>query len=302
MKRNGLLMNGKQTCSMTDTPLVSVLISCYNHADYVETCVSSILRQTYPNIELIAIDDGSRDGSPEILERLSKEHGFYFERQENHDLPYTLNKGASLAKGKYICPMNSDDIMFLDKTEKQVRFLEANPDVACCGGNGLVIDADGQVKPDRHNLAPYHEVTFEELFTRTGPGFVGPTGMISLEAFNAVGGYDTQIPVNDLYMWLKLAHSGYRVVGLNDVLVYYRQHGANMQKNVAKMLGGIRQIYALYGDHPKAEAVFSTYLNSAFLNAAKAGDRAFALQLLREIRPRYYSWKIPRGLVRLLLP
>ncbi len=79
-------------------PLVSVLIGSYNHERYIEESINSVLGQTYTNIELLVIDDGSSDGSDTLLSLLSKQQGFFYERQENAGLTATLNRALSRAK------------------------------------------------------------------------------------------------------------------------------------------------------------------------------------------------------------
>ena len=100
-------------------PMVTVLVPAYNHEKYVEQTILSIVNQTYQDFELIVIDDGSSDQTPEILERLSQEHGFYFERQENMGVTKTLNKIISKAKGQYIVGCASDDAMPRNRLEIQ---------------------------------------------------------------------------------------------------------------------------------------------------------------------------------------
>ena len=78
-------------------PLVSVIVPCYNHEKYVEKTIESIVNQTYKNIELIVIDDGSKDNSTIILEKLSRQYNFYYEHQHNIGLPATLNKMIKMA-------------------------------------------------------------------------------------------------------------------------------------------------------------------------------------------------------------
>lgn len=281
-------------------PLVTVVVSCYNHEAYVRACIESILRQDYPRIELIVVDDGSSDRSAEVIAELAAVHGFDFRAQANQGLAATLNAAIARATGKYVCPMGSDDIMLPDKTSKQVDLMESEPDIAVCGGNALVIDGCGQIVDRRQSFPPRREISFEQLFTNSAPGIVAPTAMIRRDVFLREGGYDPAIPLEDMYLWLKLTHRGYRMVGMNDVLIYYRKHASNTYKNVAHMSDSLRKTYRQYADHPAYPQVINRYLNSAFLNACKTGDGSLALELLRQISPRYYSWKIPRGLARLL--
>ena len=94
------------TDSTNPLPLVSVLISSYNHADFVEASIRSVYAQSYPNIELLVVDDGSRDGSVELLKQLQAELGFDFVAQANKGLCTTLNEMIARSKGRYIAPVS----------------------------------------------------------------------------------------------------------------------------------------------------------------------------------------------------
>ncbi len=282
-------------------PLVTVIIPSYNHARYIESCIHSVLNQTYPAIELIVLDDGSSDGSPAIIERLAAQHSFYFEAQTNMGLARTLNKGISLSRGKYICTLGSDDIFLLDKTEKQVPLLEARPDIAVCGGNQLVIDSDGILANKRQKFPAYRELDFDDIFLDRKPGIAASSAMIRRDTLEREGGYDPEIRLEDMYLWFKLTAGGHRIAGLNDVLIYYRKHATNNYKNLRFMRDNMLKTYAAYTAHPAYARVVNDYLNSIFLGASKT-DRQLALETLRLIEPRYYSSKIPRGLLNLLKP
>ena len=103
-------MDGKMT------NLISVVVTCYNHENYIEQCLRSIFKQTYRNIELIVLDDGSTDNSSEIIQEVLKESPFVttFESHENIGVVRTRNKGLILLNGDYFLFVDSDD--FLDET------------------------------------------------------------------------------------------------------------------------------------------------------------------------------------------
>jgi len=284
----------------TDHPLVSVIISCYNHQDYIRDCIASVVRQTYPAIELIVFDDGSSDNSPAILKSLSEQYGFFFEAQENTGLSRTLNKALSMAKGKYISPLGSDDILMLDKIEKQVAFLEQHDDVAMLGGNILNIDQDGVITPHQ-KFAAYREVGFNDVFMNTKLGPSAPTTMIRSRVLREIGGYHPQNNLEDLYLWLKITHQGYRIAILNDLLAYYRKHRTNTTKNYRFMTESILDIYADYQDHPDYPRARNKILISRFLKISEI-NRKYAWELLKQIDPAFYNLKVLRGLIRLLLP
>jgi alpha-1,3-rhamnosyltransferase len=282
-------------------PLVTVIIPSYNHARYIESCVQSVLAQTWPHIELIVLDDGSTDDSPTILQHLAKQHRFYFESQANMGLARTLNKGIALSHGKYICTLGSDDIFMLDKTAKQVALLEARPDIAVCGGNQLVIDSDGILVNKRQKFPPYRELDFDDVFLDRKPGIAASSAMMRRDVLEREGAYDPEIRLEDMYLWFKLTARGHRIAGLNDVLIYYRKHATNSYKNLRYMRDNMLKTYAPYANHPAYARVVNTYLNSIFLGASKT-DRALALETLRQIPLRHYSSKIPRGLLNMLKP
>ena len=108
--------------------LVSVLVPCFNHAKYIETCILSVINQSYKNIELIVLDDGSTDGSYEIAEQLKLKFDFKLIKQDNRGLAATLNRAIiEFSNGDYVAICASDDYFPINKIEKQVGFMQLNP-------------------------------------------------------------------------------------------------------------------------------------------------------------------------------
>ncbi len=283
---------------MKSLPLVSVFVPCYNHQDYVADAINSILNQTYKNIELIVLDDGSTDNSPAILSDLSEKYGFYFEHQKNMGINGTLNKGLSLAKGKYICPFASDDVMFLDRIEKQVTLLERRPDVAVCAGNMIAINQNGEISSSL-KIRPAREVDFDDLFWRNIPGPAAPTAMIRSAVIEEVGNYDPDIRIEDLYMWLKITYAGHKIYILNDLMAYYRKHTGNFHSNYRAMLENELKIIDSYSTHPKYEEVKKRLLLSTFVKTANR-DKTFARALLSQLSFFDAPLKISKGIVRMI--
>ena len=117
------------------TNLISVVVTCYNHENYIEQCLRSIFNQTYRNIELIVLDDGSTDYSPEIIQEVLKESPFVttFESHENIGVVRTRNKGLNLLNGDYFLFVDSDD--FLDETYVQELYecaINHQADIVYC--------------------------------------------------------------------------------------------------------------------------------------------------------------------------
>lgn len=278
-------------------PIVTIVVSCYNHAEYIEECIHSIIRQTYAPIELLTYDDGSRDNSPQVLEKLAEKYNFSFTAQQNRGLSETLNHALERARGKYFCPIGSDDIMLLDKTEKQVAFLEANAEVAVCGGNALLIDGNGQLCARRQRFHPSRDLSFRDLFENSTPGFISPTAMIRTQVLRDIGGYDPNIPLEDLYLWLKIADQGKRIHALNDALLYYRKHPNNTYKNISFMYHCISKTLEQYRDHPRYADVMGRHLNSLLLNASKHGERDLFRDILKRLSYSQYNSKTLRAII-----
>ncbi|MBL4800045.1 MAG: glycosyltransferase [Oleispira sp.] len=287
---------------MSTLPLVTIIVPCFNHEKYIQLCIESIINQTYPEIELLVIDDGSSDASPSILKKLSEQYSFDLVLQKNKGVSVTLNEAIARAKGKYICPIGSDDIMMLDKTEKQVSLMEADTNIAVCGGNALMIDSDNIIYNKKQKFPLSREVTFDNLFRHTGVGIVTPTAMMRKSVVINEGCYDPSIPVEDLYMWLKLTHRGHRMVRMNEVLIYYRKHANNTYKNVDLMINSILKILQPYQNEEGFEQVKQDYLRSAFLNAVKQKQKLLARDLLKKMSwSQRLSSNVISGVFKILL-
>ena len=111
------------------TPLVTVIVPSYNHKRFIIQCLDSIKDQTYPNIQWIVVDDGSKDGSQELLKEKQNYYGYELYLQENKGLSATLTDMIkNYGKGKYVACCASDDAWLPDKIKIQVEYMEEHPD------------------------------------------------------------------------------------------------------------------------------------------------------------------------------
>jgi glycosyltransferase involved in cell wall biosynthesis len=118
---------------MPGNPLVSVVLPVFNAAEFVEEALESILNQTYKNLQIIIIDDGSTDGSAEIVRKFNDSRIQLHKHPTNQGLISTLNEGFELAQGNYIARMDADDVALATRIEKQVRYMENNPHIGLLG-------------------------------------------------------------------------------------------------------------------------------------------------------------------------
>lgn len=125
-----------------EMPLVSVVIPTYNRSDYIAETIESVLQQTYPNIEIIVIDDGSTDDTASVVGKYALKIRYVW--QENAERGASRNHGLRLAQGDFISFLDSDDLWSSGKVQEGVDFLKANPDVGLLCADALQIDGGGR--------------------------------------------------------------------------------------------------------------------------------------------------------------
>lgn len=283
-----------------DKPLVSVIVSCYNHEKYIEECILSVLNQSYSNIELLVVDDGSSDASVDVINGLKEKHNFYFLAQKNKGLTRTLNETIAKSKGEYIVPLGSDDVMLPHRISTQIEYIKDKPEVGICGGNIELIDSDGTLYPESRQSrdVPFRRMNFEDVFLERKPYVPATTLLIRREALDVVGGFDEDNRLEDLMIELKITKAGYYIDCIPVVLAKYRKHATNTYKNHKFMIKSILDTYARFSDHPDYEYVKYKFLNSMFLKVANR-DRELARALLKDIPFKKWNKKTWRGLLRL---
>ena len=137
--------HGVRMSDIAEEPIVSVLMSVYNGGRYLRPCLDSLLGQTLPAVEFIIIDDGSKDGSPEVLrEYASRDPRIKLTIRANKGLTKTLNECAAQARGEFFARMDCDDVCYPDRFARQVQFLREQADIVCVGGYFDLIDEEGR--------------------------------------------------------------------------------------------------------------------------------------------------------------
>ena len=282
-------VQGSETEQREMPPLVSVLMASYNHEKYVEAAVRSVMAQKGVTFELIVIDVGSTDSSPEILERLQAELKFSYIHRPNRGLVATMNELVSMARGKYFCSFASDDIMPQGRLEKQSAYLELHPEESLCFGQIVLMDKDGNhgEEFDPRYTRSIPRVTFDEFFL--GEKEVhGCSEMIRLDFFREYGGYDTEFPFEDFPLWLKF----FKICGFISVLpvncCYYRQHGNNMSLDNTLMYGTFLKVLERYSDHKRYKEAVNIWKSHWFSMLAYR-DKIDAIRKL----PQLWSFSLP---------
>lgn len=233
-------------------PLVSVVIPCYNHEQFVQKTIQSVISQTYKNIELIIIDDGSKDSSAskikELVQTCEKRFvNFEYRSRSNIGLSATLNEALEWCSGKYLSPIASDDILMPNKTELQVSYLEKNKSCMGLFGSMKLIDEDNNFIGEW--LVKDKKYVFEDVLLHNHK-IMTPTAMLRLKTIKDIGGYNPKLYIEDWYMWLKLSEHG-TLDSVKDIMSLYRKHDNNSSGNVEKMHASRIAILDPFKAHPK---------------------------------------------------
>jgi glycosyltransferase involved in cell wall biosynthesis len=237
--------------SILASSLVTVIIPCYNRETFIAATVNSVLGQTWPNIELIVIDDGCTDGSRSILESYGNrltilEHP----GRANRGQSASINLGLRQSKGEYLAILDSDDLYVPDKIEKQVRFLEANPSIGLVYANCISIDDQGM---------KLHKMYYADHRSPSGPGEVllnswfnvPSNSLFRRSVFELVGFLDETLrSAQDHDYAIRIAEVA-RIGYIDECLWHYRRHGGSISntrtlerwKNGFKILAAARTRY-----------------------------------------------------------
>lgn len=202
-----------------ETPLVSIILPVYNAQETIKDALLSIINQTYRNIEVIIINDGSHDNSELIIKSVKDERIFYYNNDGNKGLIYTLNRAVHLANGKYIARMDADDISLPLRIEKQVSIMENNLEIVVCGCN---IELFGDVNRKYSTLQMLDSNGLKSLLAKV-PCFAHPTVMIRKSIIDDNNfSYDYKyLHAEDYKLWIDLAIVG-EFYMIKEKLLKYR--------------------------------------------------------------------------------
>lgn len=198
-------------------PLVSVVMSVYNGEEYLRQSIDSILNQTFTDLELVLIDDGSTDKTKQIIQSY-KDDRIIFISRENRGLVASLNEGIKKARGFYIARQDDDDISLPTRLEKQIQAFHENADLVVCGTFAAFISQGGAF--ERNYATPFLAPDLSRrLFL--GSSLVHGSVMIRKEELVGAGAYREEAwPAEDYDLWLRLTK--YKIEVVPEVLYEYR--------------------------------------------------------------------------------
>ncbi|HJR08934.1 MAG TPA: glycosyltransferase [Pyrinomonadaceae bacterium] len=285
---------------------VSVVVPSYNHAPFVEKALRSIFGQTHAPLELVVIDDGSRDDSPRIIERVLADCPVpcEFIARENRGLCATLNEGFALAtRGRYFAYLGSDDLWFPEFLQARVETLNARTRAVVAYGNAYSIDAEDLIIDSTSDWARYRDGSVRRMLLETlaplSPTVVYRRDALARHEWNEAAGLE------DYELYLRLSAEGEFAFDPR-VLSAWRQHGYNTSRNLSLMLdeklSAQRRVAAQLGLSAEELAEFQRL--AKFRSAQefmRRGEKMLALRLasqnLRGVRTASEAFKFVAGLL-----
>jgi glycosyltransferase involved in cell wall biosynthesis len=245
------------------TPTVSVVMAAKDYARFLPVAVESVFAQTVPDWELLVIDDGSTDETPEAVKPFLTDRRVRYVRSDRLGQSRAKNLGVGLSRGKFIAFLDADDLWKPTKLEKQLALLLANPDTGVVFCLRELIDESGNLLPrsERRGLPPPAGRVLAEIFVRNFVCFSSVA--VRREVFDRVGGFDPRLDLAiDYDLWLRAArHYGFDYVP--EELVLYRTGHGNLSKKLADRIATAFSIMHRRRAGVPAAAVAEGYASTA---------------------------------------
>ncbi|WP_159470734.1 glycosyltransferase [Dyadobacter sp. 3J3] len=225
-----------------DEPLVTVVLTAFNQGKYIAETLGSIFAQTYPNLQIVVIDNASTDGTVALIENIVSDFPEFtvIKNPENIGLCRAFNQGLALAKGKYIIDLAADDIMMPGRIAHQVLALEnLGEDYGVVFSNAQYIDANGEVLNFHYSVdtklkaekpvpsGDVYKSILEKYFICT------PTMMMRTKMLTEIGGYDESLDFEDFDLWVRSAVK-YKYFYLDEVLTRKRNVPGSLSTQIYK--------------------------------------------------------------------
>lgn len=210
---------------MSNSNLVSVIITAYNAKQYLAEAVDSVLNQSYTDLEIILVNDGSKDNTLEIMQQYeAQDSRVVVISHENMGISASNNRALKMARGHYIAKLDADDVMTPNRIEEQVKFLQENPQIGMLSSDAIIINDKGE-HVGTQVMPGYQDVAYSRKIARSqGLVICAHTGFMAYKkAYEDVGGYNEGISCAvDLEIFRRMIEKGYNLVILRKFLVKYR--------------------------------------------------------------------------------
>lgn len=243
-----------------NTPFLTVIMPVYNGQAYLNAAIDTVLNQTFKNFELIIIDDGSTDNSEEIIRQYTDPRIRFLKNDKNRGVAYTRSRGLTEAKGDYLAWMDCDDLISPEKFEKQLQFLQENPDIGICG-TWWVRFGEGRPRVLKSPTDP--EIIKASLLFY--PAINPATAMMRMSYVNQFNlKYDHRLLIAEDYDFYFEASFHFPMQNIGEVLYSYRASETSIMKKFsdqeAKMMEFHKIIYSKAFDKLQIEKTEENFI------------------------------------------
>lgn len=230
----------KKITPPSENPKVSVIIPVYNGEKYISLAIDSVFNQTYKNIEIIVVDDGSTDRTAEIIQsyqqknELSGRVKLIYIYQQNQGCAAARNHGIANSNGEYIAFLDYDDLWLPEKIDLQVKYMLDHSEIGMVHSNNWAIDGDGNIISGTNRPKGAQGKCFKEIFIQNSISVL--TVVIRKKCIEKIGFFDESLRyVEDRDLWLRLARE-FPIGYIDQKLGFYRLHSSNMTTNIIQHL------------------------------------------------------------------
>ena len=273
--------------ALDGAPLVSVIVPCHGQAAYLEQAIESVLAQTYAQLEVVVVDDGSPDNAARLAARFPWARCV---RQPNAGLAAARNAGIRESEGELLVFLDADDRLLPRALEVGVAQLRAHPEAAFAFGRYRRVAADGRRLEDDEQPRP--EADPYSVFLRYNYAGVPATGVFRRSALEEAGNFDETVPgAEDYDLGLRLARR-FPVRPHADEVVEYRVHGAGMSRDQASMLAMTLRVLRRQRRHARRDPA----LRSAYREGRRFWRRYYGQPLAAQVRAAFANREWGRGL------
>ena len=281
---------------------VSVIIPTYNRADLLPEAIDSVLAQTWKDMEIIVVDDGSNDGTGEAVRRYGDRVRYFY--KENEGPANARNMGIKKARGAYLAFLDSDDVWKPEKLGVQMDFMGEHPEIklVCTDSSIMGSSECGEGKLRRDFVGNLFPLLFSKSFIRTS------TVLMTKECFGEIGYFNGEFePAEDYDLWLRVAKR-YPVAYLCQPLVRYRKHEENISRDKVTLRGNAFRVLERHYDPQLISAeAYHTRMSDLHLYCGRAylrlGDVAMARKAFgRSLRHTPLRIRSIRYWLKALLP
>ena len=251
---------------------ISVIIPAYNQAAYLAEAIQSVYSQTYKDWELVVVDDGSTDDTPQVLAGL-RDSRLSIVRQANKGVSAARNTGIRLSSAPLVTFLDADDVFLPDKLEALREYLSDHPDVGLVVGGKQNIDSSGRTYEEKASTLT--RLDFPELLLANDIPLGGV--MIRRESLERVGGFDESMhSCEDWDLWLRLVVAGYKLSRVKQVVVAYRIHSGQVTGDATAMRIDTVGLWEKFFNLPNLPSYLLAYRGVAVASAlVRTSARAF---------------------------